>query len=429
MRLTASQAREGLRERRFSVVDYADALLCRIEAREDFVHAWQCLDPAMVRDQARLLDARAASGHLPPLHGLPIGVKDVFLTKDFPTEFNSPIYRGHASSIDAAAVALLRHAGALVLGKTTTVEFAATGAAPPTRNPCDIDRTPGGSSSGSAAAVADFHVPLALGTQTGGSLIRPASFCGVAALKPTWGTVSTEGVHQFAPSLDTVGWFGRCVADLALILDVLAPWPPGSETRAGRGKAHVGVCRTDSWAAAEPATADALQRAADLLAAQPNVEVSGIDLPPQLDGLAGAHEAVMRAEGGVSFLPEYRRETRLLSPGIRALVEGRHSLDPAALAAAHDLAAVARTTFDAFASRFDAILTPSVPGEAPLAAEGTGSFVFNGSWTLLHVPCVHVPGFRGSRGLPVGVTLTGARFCDRRVLRIAALLEHALAAS
>ena len=197
----------------------ARACLVRIAAREADVRAWSYVDPDAVIRQARELDKLPSRG---PLHGIPIGVKDIYNTADMPTQHNSPIYTGHRPNADAATVGTLRAAGALILGKTDTMEFASTGRLAATRNPHNLARTPGGSSSGSAAAVGDFHVPLALGTQTGGSLIRPASFCGVYAMKPTWNAVSAEGVKLISTTLDTVGWYGRSVADLALLADTFA---------------------------------------------------------------------------------------------------------------------------------------------------------------------------------------------------------------
>ncbi len=215
--LTATQMLQRLRAGTTTIERLVRACLARIEARDPEVLAWSYIDPDTAIRTAREMDKRPDKG---PLHGLPIALKDIFDTFDMPTQHNSPIYVGSRPSTDAACVGTLRAAGALILGKTDTSEFAGMGRLAATRNPHDLTRTPGGSSSGSAAAVADCQVPLALGTQTGGSLIRPASYCGVYALKPTWSAVSAEGVKLGAISLDTVGWYGRCVADLALLADV-----------------------------------------------------------------------------------------------------------------------------------------------------------------------------------------------------------------
>jgi Asp-tRNA(Asn)/Glu-tRNA(Gln) amidotransferase A subunit family amidase len=342
------------------------ACLGRIRDRDSDVQAWSWIDDDLAMTGARAADAARRHGSpLGPLHGLPIGVKDVMLTRDMPTQYNSPLYAGFRPGGDAACVAILRSAGAVMLGKTHTVEFAATGRPPPTRNPHDPSRTPGGSSSGSAAAVADRHVPLALGTQTGGSIVRPASYCGVWGLKPTWGLVSTEGCKAFAPSLDTVGWFARTVGDLDLLLDVFDP-------------------------------------------------------PPKL------HGTVMRGEGRAAFLPQVRADPSRLHESIAAMVAGDTVVSRDALRGAYGLADKARVAFETAAAGFDAVLAPSAVDEAPVGLASTGGFGLNGGWTLLHGPVVNVPGLRGGHGMPVGVTLAGARFTDRRVLAVAELLARAL---
>src|ERR1700722_321714 len=218
-RLTAAELSLKLRDGEFTAEHVARACLERIAGRDADVRAWSYVDPDAVIRQARELDKLPSRG---PLHGIPVGVKDIYNTADMPTQHNSPIYAGHQPNTDAATVGTLRAAGALIIGKTDTMEFASTGRLAATRNPHNLASTPGGSSSGWAAAVGDFQVPLALGTQTGGSLIRPGSFCGVYAMKPTWNAVSAEGVKLGSTTLDTVGWYGRSVADLALVADAFA---------------------------------------------------------------------------------------------------------------------------------------------------------------------------------------------------------------
>src|ERR1700676_4702177 len=218
-RLTAATISAKLLDGEITGEQLARACLARIAARQADVRAWSYVDPDVVIRQARELDKLPSRG---TLHGIPFGIKDIYNTADMPTQHNSPIYTGHRPNIDAATVGTLRAAGALILGKTDTMEFASTGRLAATRNPHNLERTPGGSSSGSAAAVADFHVPLAFGTQTGGSLIRPASYCGVYDLKPTWNAVSAEGITLISTTLDTAGWYGRSVADLALVADAFA---------------------------------------------------------------------------------------------------------------------------------------------------------------------------------------------------------------
>jgi Asp-tRNA(Asn)/Glu-tRNA(Gln) amidotransferase A subunit family amidase len=414
-RLTASEASALIRAGQISVEDLARSCLERVAERDAEIRAWTYLDPEAVIQQARELDKRAEKG---PLHGIPIGVKDMIDTKDMPTQHNSPIYRGHRPGVDASCVATLRAAGALIFGKTETVEFAAGGRKALTRNPFDYRRTPGGSSSGSAASVADCHVPLALGTQTGGSTIRPASFCGVFAMKPSWGVVNREGLKIYSVTLDTLGWYGRSVADLALLCDVFAIEDDEVPTPFSLPGARIALCRSPVWEHAEPASRDALAAAAGMLRSA-GAEIVELELPRSFDKIAAAQETVMRGEGKAAFLSEYRANFALLHDEFRAKVENRDKITRAMLRDAYDLAARCRVEFDAIASLYDAVLTPSAKGEAPVGLHATGDAIFNRVWTLLHVPCVNVPGFKGPNGLPVGVTLTSPRFTDRRLLRVA----------
>ena len=389
--------------------------LDRIEARDADVRAWSFIDPDQVLRTARELDKQPA---LSPLHGVPIGIKDMIDTVDMPTQHNSPIYRGHRPAQDAACVATLRAAGALIIGKTDTTEFAAAGRFAATRNPFDLYRTPGGSSSGSAAAVADGQVPLALGTQTGGSTIRPASFCGVFALKPTWGAVSREGVKLYSATLDTVSWFAREVEDLGLLADLFGLADDKAPHAVPAAQLRIALCRSPDWAAAEPATVMAIKAAAEALR-QAGAVVEQVDLPPAFDRLGEMQATIMHAEGRAAFLSLARSHPHLLHDDFKARAENRGGITRASLIEAYDQAGRCRTEFDAIAAGYDAILTPSAKGVAPLGGH-PGDAVFNRMWTLLHVPCVNLPGFKTAEGLPVGVTLVGARFTDRQLLQVAA---------
>ena len=420
---TSAELLPRLRSGELSAEALANSCLQRIAARDDKVRAWVTVRPEHVLAQARAADRRfAAGGPLGALHGLPVGIKDVIATADLPTQHNSPLHEGEQPGVDAACVSILRAAGAVILGKTDTVEFAATGRRAATRNPHDLARTPGGSSSGSAAAVADGHVPLALATQTGGSTIRPASFCGIWALKPTHGLVSTEGCKRYAPTLDTLGWMASSAADLRLLLDVFdaepAPAPAATFSLAG---ARIAVCRTPMWPRAEGATQQALAQAEQRLT-EAGARLQLLDLPPPFDTLAALQLRVMRSEGQASLLNEYRQHGERLEASLRDQVLNGDGATRAQLCQAWDTAAACRPQFDALAGAFDAVLTPSTPGVAPLGLQNTGDLVFNGIWTLLHVPCVNVPGWRDAQGLPVGLTLTGPRFADRRVLAVAQAL-------
>lgn len=382
-----------------------EACLARIAARDGEIGAWAYVDPDAALAQADRLDATTERG---PLHGLPIGIKDVLTTHDMPTRYNCDLYRDHFPKVDAACVKLLRQAGAVILGKTATVELASIGAPPRTRNPHSLAHTPGGSSSGSAAAVADGQVPMAIGTQTGGSIIRPASYCGVWALKPTWGSVCTEGAKRFAPSLDTIGWFGRDVSDLKLLFDALVPESEPPEPL----KRRIGVWRTGGWDRAGPAAREALDMAVAQLRKN-GFEVK--DVTPPLDDLADVQLAIMRGEGRRSFLPEVKADASRIHPRIVDMVRE----EPSDLRPAYDRAAEARPLFDDMTANYDAILSLSTTGEAPLGLEFTGDLIFNGVFTLLHVPCLNLPLWKGSSGLPVGLTLSAARGRDRHLMNVA----------
>lgn len=396
--------------------DVARSCLERVQLRDTDVHAWSFVDPDAVIAQARALDRAGPRG---PLFGIPVGIKDVILTQDMPTQYNSPIYQGFHPRIDAACVATLRAAGALVFGKTETVEFAATGRRAPTRNPHNLAHTPGGSSSGSGAAVADFHVPLTLGTQTGGSIIRPASYCGVYGFKPTWNLVSREGAKMFAASLDTVGWFARSAADLALLLQVYDPAPAAAPfVIAG---ARIVLCRSPVWEHADADTRAAFATARARLRGA-GATVIDLALPASFAGLPAAQLLIMRAEARSAFLADYRNDAAALHDSIRDMVDNTAGNTRAQLCAAYDLAASCRHTFDRIAAEYDAVLTPSTVGCAPEGLLKTGPLTFNGIWSVLQVPVVNVPGLTGAGGLPVGLSIVGPRFADHLVLAAAEAL-------
>ncbi len=413
-RFSAVDALTRIREGDLTVEALAGACLERIRARESAVHAWAYVNAEQVLEQARALDRAGPHG---PLFGLPIGIKDVFLTRDMPTQYNSPLYEGFSGGVDAACVTLLREAGALILGKTETAEFASSGRLAPTLNPHDLSRTPGGSSSGSAAAVADFHTPLAIGTQTGGSVIRPASYCGVFGFKPTWGMVSAEGAKTFSPSMDTIGWFARTADDLILVNDALVPVEPGTPDFRLEG-ARIAVCRSPVWGQAGAETREALAQESLRLAAAGAI-VTEIDLPEPFDQLVDVQKCIMLSEGRATFLAEYRKDPERLHAGLKSQVENAAGYTLAQLREAHDIAASCRREFDAIAGEFDAVLTPSTVGCAPPATEGSGAMLFNAIWSLLQTPCVNVPVSRGAGALPLGLTVTGPRYSDRRILAVA----------
>ncbi len=422
--LTATAAATLIHERRLSCEELVRSCLGRIASRDATVRAWLYLDPEMAIRGARELDKLMPDGTEPktPLHGLPWGVKDIIDTADQPTTCNSPIYPDQRPGRDAACVTVVRQSGGLILGKTDTVEFASGGRKALSRNPYNPAHTPGGSSSGSGAAVGDFHVPLAFGTQTGGSHIRPAAFNGIYGMKPTWGVVSREGVRMSSMTLDTVGWYARCADDLAMVAGAFR-FPKASEPyRAGPEGLRVGLCRSPVWSSIEPAGADALMLAARRLQ-DAGAIVEELIMPDPFNHLFDSHTDIIQTEGGWSFLPEYMSSYPILAPDLRGKVENVRGVTPEKLLASYALADSCRPAFDQlFGRALDVILTPSVRGEAPEGLHTTGEATFNSIWTLLHVPCIAIPVGRGPNGLPVGVQIVGPRLSDMRLLDIARAL-------
>jgi Asp-tRNA(Asn)/Glu-tRNA(Gln) amidotransferase A subunit family amidase len=350
-----------------------------------------------------------------------LGVKDVFDTADQPTEYGSPIHRGFRPRADAAAVALLRGAGATVLGKTVTAELACFTPGP-TANPHRVTHTPGGSSSGSAAAVATGMVDVALGTQTAGSVVRPASFCGVFGVKPTFGTVATAGVKPVAPSLDTVGWFARDVATLDAVRVALtgrAAMPSAATPP------RLAIVRTASWALADDAARNAVLEAARL-AMTAGATVHDAELGSALDALADDHVVVMSYEAARSLAWELEYHADLLSGRLRALLEEGRAVDPTVYDDVRTRTERARGDVDLLFGDADVLLTLAANGEAPAGLGATGDPRFARLWTLLGLPAVAVPGFVGATGLPIGIQLVARQGADADLLAWAAWLARAL---
>lgn len=393
--------------------------LARIEAREPEVGAWSYLDAEAALAQAR---ARDSAGHRGALAGLPIGVKDLFDTCDMPTTYGSPIYADHRPSIDAAVVALIKRAGGVILGKTVTTEFAMFTPGK-TANPHNVDHTPGGSSSGSAAAVADGMVPLALGTQTAGSIIRPAAFCGVVGYKPSFDLIAPAGVKCAAWTLDTIGVFARDVPDAALFAEALSgqTLTEASPARAPR----VGLCHTPQWPAADADTRTALAEAERRII-DAGASVVPVELPASFDGLLDAQYVVMAYELNRALTFERETGANRISDRLATLLEEGGRLVGADYAQAQRLRRACVDQLGALFADVDVLLAPSAPGAAPKRSDGTGDPVFNRIWTLLGTPCVNVPGLVGRAGLPVGVQVIGAPQADARTLAAARWLEACL---
>lgn len=411
--LTACDAARKLSRRDISAEQLVRACLDRIDEREALVHAWTCLAPDDALRRARELDRGPVRGLL---HGLPLGVKDLFDTADMPTSYGSPIYASHQPAADAAAVALAREAGAIVLGKTVTTEFA-TFHPGKTRNPHRLDHTPGGSSSGSAAAVADCMVPLALGTQTAASVIRPAAFCGIVGYKPSFGRISRAGVKSQSETLDTVGAFGRSVEDVALFVAALT-----SDTRLlelqDAATPKIGICRTFEWSHADADTQAALEHAMSSLS-QAGAAIAEVNLPGLFSKLAQAQADIMAFEAARSFTHERLHHAHMLSSAFAAILQTGLGIS----AEQHEdnlvMARNARRMVDTCFGDNDVLLAPSAVGAAPAGLGATGNPVFGRMWTLLGLPCVHLPFAVAQNGLPVGLQLVGRFGDDRRMLQAA----------
>jgi len=397
------------------------ACLERIAERERQVQAWAFLDRDYALAQARALDRGPRRG---VLHGIPFGIKDAIDTAELPTEYNSPIYRGHRPKADAACVVALRNAGAVILGKTVTTEFANNHPSP-TRNPHNPAHSPGGSSSGSAAAVGDFMVPAALGTQTGGSVIRPAAYCGAAALKPSFGSINRAGLKMVAESLDTIGIFAREVADLALAFEALSG-RARPDLNSFSGKPRIGVCRTPRWALADAATQANLERAAQRLA-QAGAQVKPFDLPHGSDELFDRHKVIMGYETARALAWEYVTHPDKISATLKPRLDEGWAVKRPAYDQMRGVAERCRRGLAQDLREIDFLLTPSAAGEAPpLELATTGDPVFNRAWTLFGVPCVTLPYGRGPKGLPLGVQLVGAFDGDMALLGWASWADKAL---
>jgi Asp-tRNA(Asn)/Glu-tRNA(Gln) amidotransferase A subunit family amidase len=417
-RMTAVEARAAMAAGRLTPVALMEACLGRIAAREPAVRAFAWHEPA------RALAAAARADVARPLGGLPIGVKDVIDTADYPTSYGSPIWAGFRPRGDAACVAWARAAGAVVAGKTVTTEFAVRSPGP-TRNPANLAHTPGGSSSGSAAAVADGMVPLAFGTQTAGSIIRPAAYCGIVGYKPTYGTISRIGMKIMADSLDTMGVMARSVADCALFAGALSGRDMGDPARATGSAPRVGICRSPSWKGAAPETVALMERATGALA-KAGATVAERELPAPYAALEQAHPAIMNIESARALGWELTTQRHLISAALRERLEPAMAEAPEVLDAA---LATARGCIDGFPAVMDGVdilVTPSAPGEAPEGIAWTGDPAFNFIWTTLRVPCVTVPVGTGPNGLPMGIQIVGRAGDDRAVLAWAAWVQNAL---
>jgi Asp-tRNA(Asn)/Glu-tRNA(Gln) amidotransferase A subunit family amidase len=404
-----------------TVESVARASLDRIDVDDSTVRAWVHVDPEAVLAHARRLD-RVGPGVRGSLHGIPIGIKDIFDTHDMPTAYGSPIHAAHRPTVDAGSVAIARRHGMLPLGKLVTTEFAAWPPGP-TVNPHDVTRTPGGSSSGSAAAVAAGMVPVAFATQTTGSIIRPAAFCGVVGYKPTLGTLPTSGVKAISESFDTVGVIARTVADAALVVGALSgrSLEPPQEPSAPR----LGICPTHEWPAASPETVALFDALPELLA-RSGARPTPVELPDAFAGLAAAQDTIWTFEIARCLADEHRRFREMIREPLRGMLDDGAAMPVSEYDASSRCVRECSTEVDAVFEGVDALLVPAAPGEAPEVST-TGDPIFNRVWSALGVPAVTVPAGFGPSGLPLGVQIVGPPRQDARVLACAAWVEAALA--
>ncbi|MGZ8497353.1 MAG: amidase [Candidatus Binatia bacterium] len=428
--LSACEAARLMRDGVISSEQLVEACLTHIHAVDDNIQAWAFLDPEYALTQARALDQHRLEGKpTGPLHGVPIAIKDIFDTADMPTEYGSPIHTGRTPSRDATAVALLRGAGAVIMGKAVTTEFAFLNPGK-TRNPHNREHTPGGSSSGSAAAVAAHMVPLAIGSQTAGSTIRPAAYCGVVGFKPTHGLISRHRASPLSRTLDHVGLFARTIDDIALLAEQLVAYDendPDTQPRARISFTTISAeepplapmfafIKTPMWQRSDDETKEGLAEIVEQLGAQ----AEEVELFPSAHEGWQWHQTIMGAEVAHNFEREWQNSRALLSEQLRAQIErGREVRAVDYQRALKQIAPMHDSFVELFEQRYDAILTPAAPSAAPWGLASTGDPSFCTLWTLCGMPCITLPLLQSADGLPIGVQLVGARGGDARLLRTA----------
>ncbi len=434
--LTAVEAAKKIAEGEVSSKELVEACINRIEEREETICAWIHFDPDYARKQAEAADAaRSRGAGIGPLHGVPVAIKDILDTSDMPTENGTPIHEGRQPTEDSAVVAQLREAGAVIMGKTVTTEVAFFHPGK-TRNPYNPDHTPGGSSSGSAAAVADLMVPIAIGTQTAGSVIRPASFCGVYGYKPTYGLVSRRGVLSQSPPLDTIGPFARSVEDLAFVTDCMSAYDGQDRASWPRSRTHLydltikeppvsptfAFVKSPYWEHADAVTHEAFKETAMFL----GNACDEVELPEVFDNAKKWQQIIQIADVAKSFGPLLDEAPDKISKRLRDAIDEGRAISAIDYNRARDYQEVLNAGLDQIFERYDAILTPAAPGAAPKGIDATGDPIFNILWTFTGVPVVSLPLLQTEEGMPMGVQLAGPRRDDGRLLRTARWLANAV---
>jgi Asp-tRNA(Asn)/Glu-tRNA(Gln) amidotransferase A subunit family amidase len=420
--MSASKAAQAIRNGELKSEDLLRACIERITEKEPQTQAWVSTHFSAALEQARHLDRSAYSGIL---HGLPFGAKDLFDTYDFPTRYGSPIYQNNQPSTDAVHIALMRQAGGILLGKTVTTEFA-TFKGGPTTNPHNVTHTPGGSSSGSAAAVADYMVPLATGSQTAGSIIRPASFCGVVGYKPSFGKISLGGAKSLSPSLDTLGSFSRSVEDAALCVAAMTGDTALAQISSIDKPIRLATCLTPDAKVASQETLFAIEHARVIARDVFKTEISEAVLPSIFEKMSEAQGRIMWAESAKSFAFEQNNFPDQLSQQLKGLIKLGSNISYEQYSEDLKTAEVARRFLDEYLTHeVDILIAPSAIGKAPQGLTQTGDPIFCRIWTLMGVPCINLPLYTSIDGLPVGIQLIAARGKDALLLAVA---DHVLKA-
>jgi Asp-tRNA(Asn)/Glu-tRNA(Gln) amidotransferase A subunit family amidase len=438
--ISATEAARLIRDGVINSEQLVEACLSRIREVDPQVQAWAFLDPDNALAQARALDQLRLEGKpIGPLHGVPVGIKDIFDTADMPTECGSVLYAGRIPSRDATVVSKLRAAGAVIMGKTVTTEFAYFSPGK-TRNPCNSEHTPGGSSSGSAAAVGASMIPLALGSQTNGSTIRPAAYCGVIGFKPTHGLVSRHGILALSRTLDHVGLFARSIDDIALLAEQITGYDendPDTRPRARLPFIEVAAeepplppmfafIKTPMWERADEETKEGFAEINEHLGAQ----VEEVELFPSASEAWQWHQNIMSAEMAFNLESEWKHGRERLSEQLRAQIErGREVRAIDYQRALARITPIHESFVELFEQRYDVILTPAAPSAAPKGLASTGDPSFCTLWTLCGMPAISLPLLQTTNGLPIGVQLVGPRLGDARLLRTARWLAAKMAAT
>lgn len=421
-KLSLSAARKAMNAGTLTAVDLMGACLDRIDEREKDVLAWVQFDRERALAKAAECDSAGRPG---PLGGIPVGLKDIIETAEFGTEYNSIIYKGHQPAENAACVHAVEDSGGIVVGKTVTTTFAHRNPGP-TRNPHNPGHSPGGSSSGSAAAVADFMIPLALGTQTGGSVLRPGAYCGILAYKPAFDAINFGGTKQISASLDTLGFYVRSLDDIPIAGAALQgrkdPLPVGDDQSAPK----IALVRTTSWEQAEQCGRDLVEDIFARLGAA-GAATRDLDLPPPFPELFDAHTVVGAVEPLTALAWEIENQWDGIPTPTRKLIEEGRAFGLAKYVEALAIGETCRRQLPDIIGEDEVILTLAAPGEAPKGLESTGSAEFNRTWTFLHVPCLHVPVDRGPQGLPLGIQLVARRGSEAHLLAAARWVARKLA--